>query len=119
NQCRPRGSEALPAGIVSSTSSFETRPLWDIPAVRKKHHQRRQVVSFSMCGKDFCFRMRTFSFRMRTLEFKSSTQIRIYISIIKSEGLEISQPALDPQLSERRTYKIGGCDLSSTAPPCT
>ncbi|XLR35323.1 hypothetical protein S83_063223, partial [Arachis hypogaea] len=50
---------------------------------------------------DFCFRMRTFSFKMRTLEFKSSTQIRIYISIIKSEGLEISQPALDPQLSER------------------
>ncbi|KAL4300102.1 hypothetical protein AHAS_Ahas17G0167300 [Arachis hypogaea] len=42
-----------------------------------------------------------------------------YISIIKSEGLEISQPALDPQLSERRTYKIGGCDLSSIAPPCT
>ncbi|KAL4374280.1 hypothetical protein AHAS_Ahas05G0166000 [Arachis hypogaea] len=42
-----------------------------------------------------------------------------YISIIKSEGLEISQPALDPQLSERRTYKIGGCDLSSTTPPCT
>ncbi|KAL4344622.1 hypothetical protein AHAS_Ahas11G0196800 [Arachis hypogaea] len=91
NQCRPRGSEALPAGIVSSTSSFES-----------------------------------------------------YISIIKSEGLKISQPALDPQLSERsccgdfttssglelgfdflgiqierRTYKIGGCDLSSTAPPCT
>ncbi|XLR35288.1 hypothetical protein S83_063188, partial [Arachis hypogaea] len=44
NQCRPRGSEALPAGIVSSTSSFETRPLWDIPAVRKKHHQQRQVA---------------------------------------------------------------------------
>ncbi|XLT28181.1 hypothetical protein HN873_059473 [Arachis hypogaea] len=42
-----------------------------------------------------------------------------YISIIKSEGLEISQPALDPQLSKRRTYKIGGCDLSSIAPPCT
>ncbi|KAJ1443555.1 hypothetical protein SESBI_00134 [Sesbania bispinosa] len=61
-----------------------------------------------------------------------------YISIIKSEGLEISQPALDPQESEvhhqitvrgrrskvhRRTYKPGGsgkgCDGSSTAPPCT
>ncbi|XP_041017368.1 uncharacterized protein LOC121259713 isoform X1 [Juglans microcarpa x Juglans regia] len=61
-----------------------------------------------------------------------------YVSIIKSEGLEISQPALDRNKSEvhhqitargrrskvhRRTYKPGnggkGCDGSSTAPPCT
>ncbi|KAI4302042.1 hypothetical protein L6164_035261 [Bauhinia variegata] len=61
-----------------------------------------------------------------------------YVSIIKSEGLEISQPALDPDKSEmhhqitargrrskvhRRIYKPGnngtGCDSSSTAPPCT
>ncbi|CAJ1822553.1 unnamed protein product [Sphenostylis stenocarpa] len=61
-----------------------------------------------------------------------------YVSIIKSEGLEISQPALDTEKSEvhhqitargrrsnvhRRIYKTGGrgkvCDGSSTAPPCT
>ncbi|KAL2994353.1 hypothetical protein AAZX31_10G161000 [Glycine max] len=61
-----------------------------------------------------------------------------YVSIIKREGLEISQPALDPKKSEvhhqitargrrssvhRRTYKASndgkGCDKSSTAPPCT
>ncbi|KAL2330192.1 hypothetical protein Fmac_017773 [Flemingia macrophylla] len=61
-----------------------------------------------------------------------------YVSIIKSEGLEISQPALDTEKSEvhhqitargrrsnvhRRIYKSGGsgkgCDASSTAPPCT
>ncbi|XP_062144369.1 uncharacterized protein LOC133851803 isoform X2 [Alnus glutinosa] len=61
-----------------------------------------------------------------------------YVSIIKSEGLEISQPALDPNKSEvhhqitaqgrrtkvhRRIYKPGGsgkgCDGSSTGPPCT
>ncbi|MED6196576.1 hypothetical protein PIB30_048729 [Stylosanthes scabra] len=58
-----------------------------------------------------------------------------YISIIKSEGLEISQPALDPHKSiavhhqitvrwttsqlHRRTYKAGNCDERSTAPPCT
>ncbi|XP_030971136.1 uncharacterized protein LOC115991513 isoform X2 [Quercus lobata] len=61
-----------------------------------------------------------------------------YVSIIISEGLEISQPALDRNKSEvhhqitargrrtkvhRRTYKPGGgrkgCDGSSTAPPCT
>ncbi|XLT13404.1 hypothetical protein HN51_059094 [Arachis hypogaea] len=40
-------------------------------------------------------------------------------SLAETSWQEISQPALDPQLSERRTYKIGGCDLSSTAPPCT
>ncbi|CAO2828600.1 unnamed protein product [Amaranthus hypochondriacus] len=59
-----------------------------------------------------------------------------YISIIKSEGLEISQPALDPVKSvvhhpitsrnkngrvHRRYYKFKGsgrCDENSTAPPC-
>lgn len=60
-----------------------------------------------------------------------------YINIIKSEGLEISQPALDPVKSvvhqsitvrrkkerlHRRYYKTKGsgrCDDNSTAPPCT
>ncbi|XVF21259.1 hypothetical protein REPUB_Repub12eG0074600 [Reevesia pubescens] len=60
-----------------------------------------------------------------------------YISIIKKEGLEISQPALDPEKSElhhpitardkkstvhRRTYKVIGrtrCNENSTGPPCT
>ncbi|XP_057493758.1 uncharacterized protein LOC130779201 isoform X2 [Actinidia eriantha] len=59
-----------------------------------------------------------------------------YLSIIKDEGLEISQPALDPAKSEvhhlitvrrrntkvhRRFYKLRGsgrCDDHSTAPPC-
>ncbi|XP_023001860.1 uncharacterized protein LOC111495920 isoform X1 [Cucurbita maxima] len=61
-----------------------------------------------------------------------------YVHIIESEGLEISQPALDPYESEvhhqitargrrstvhRRTFKHsnGGkdCDVNSKAPPCT
>lgn len=60
-----------------------------------------------------------------------------YLSIIKDEGLEISQPALDPAKSDvhhqitararnsrvhRRMYKSKGsgrCDKNSTAPPCT
>ncbi|KAK8701864.1 hypothetical protein V6N13_020242 [Hibiscus sabdariffa] len=60
-----------------------------------------------------------------------------YLSIIKMEGLEISQPALDPEKSElhhpitardknstvhRRTYKEIGrtkCNENSTGPPCT
>ncbi|KAL9141179.1 hypothetical protein ABFS82_14G086500 [Erythranthe guttata] len=59
-----------------------------------------------------------------------------YISIVKEEGLEISQPALDPGKSEihhpitarrhksrvhRRYYKFKGsgrCDEKSTSPPC-
>ncbi|CAI0552124.1 unnamed protein product [Linum tenue] len=60
-----------------------------------------------------------------------------YLSIVKAEGLEVSQPALDPEKSEvhheiternpagrfhRRTYKKIGprqCTDNSTAPPCT
>ncbi|KAB2057213.1 hypothetical protein ES319_A11G154200v1 [Gossypium barbadense] len=60
-----------------------------------------------------------------------------YLSIIKNEGLEISQPALNPEKSElhhpitardknstvhRRTYKVIGrtkCNENSTGPPCT
>ncbi|KAL6132429.1 hypothetical protein ACLB2K_064672 [Fragaria x ananassa] len=61
-----------------------------------------------------------------------------YVSIIRKEGLEISQPALDSSKSEvhhlitarvkgstvhRRTYKPNangsGCDENSTVPPCT
>ncbi|KAK4803373.1 hypothetical protein SAY86_001576 [Trapa natans] len=61
-----------------------------------------------------------------------------YIAMVESEGLEISQPALDPVKSEvhhritarvrnsnvhRRTYRSGGpgevCNGQSTAPPCT
>uniref|UniRef100_A0A5B7AVP1 Uncharacterized protein n=1 Tax=Davidia involucrata TaxID=16924 RepID=A0A5B7AVP1_DAVIN len=59
-----------------------------------------------------------------------------YLSVVKDEGLEISQPALDPAKSEvhhqitarrrksrvhRRFYKLKGsgrCDDDSTAPPC-
>ncbi|AEE83191.1 GTPase Der (DUF707) [Arabidopsis thaliana] len=62
---------------------------------------------------------------------------RRYVSIIKEEKLEISQPALDPNFSEvhhqltsrdkksrvhRRTYKVIGrarCNENSTGPPCT
>ncbi|XP_010557744.1 PREDICTED: uncharacterized protein LOC104826643 isoform X2 [Tarenaya hassleriana] len=62
---------------------------------------------------------------------------RRYLSIVKEEGLEISQPALDPRSSElhhqitardsksrvhRRTYKVIGrakCNENSAGPPCT
>ncbi|MCI02702.1 hypothetical protein A2U01_0023736 [Trifolium medium] len=37
-QCRPSGSEALPEGIISSTSSFEMRALWELPRSKKVHN---------------------------------------------------------------------------------
>ncbi|CAK7340128.1 unnamed protein product [Dovyalis caffra] len=60
-------------------------------------------------------------------------QCHKYVSIVKSEGLHISQPALGytslihQQITarasksgvHRRTYKPGLCDGNSTAPPCT
>ncbi|GAB2230937.1 hypothetical protein Drorol1_Dr00015235, partial [Drosera rotundifolia] len=57
-----------------------------------------------------------------------------YINIVKKEGFEISQPAVDPSKSvihyqitmrqkkstaHRRVYKSRGCDENSTGPPCT
>uniref|UniRef100_A0A2P2MHD4 Lysine ketoglutarate reductase trans-splicing related 1 n=2 Tax=Rhizophora mucronata TaxID=61149 RepID=A0A2P2MHD4_RHIMU len=59
---------------------------------------------------------------------------QLYLSIVRSEGLEISQPALDTSKSQihqqitararksvvhRRIYKPGICDGKSSAPPCT
>ncbi|KAL8166245.1 hypothetical protein V2J09_007744 [Rumex salicifolius] len=57
-----------------------------------------------------------------------------YLSIVKDEGLHISQPGLDPKKSEihhqitargrrgivhRRIYRKNACYKNSTAPPCT
>ncbi|KAG4997651.1 hypothetical protein JHK84_028672 [Glycine max] len=204
NQCRPNGSEALPAGIVSTTSSLELRPLWNPPVTKKGHHKIELKVNastnlFAMAvgikQKDLVSKMvkkfidsnfvvMLFHYDGIVDEWKdlewSSLVIHVsaidqskwwfakrflhpdivteydyiflwdedlgvehfhpdkYVSIIKREGLEISQPALDPKKSEvhhqitargrrssvhRRTYKASndgkGCDKSSTAPPCT
>ncbi|OIW07188.1 hypothetical protein TanjilG_10161 [Lupinus angustifolius] len=203
NQCRPGGSEALPAGIVNSTSSFEMKPLWEL-ARRKRHNTvdvkanattnlfamavgikqkdlvNKMVKKFLDCNfmvmlfhydgivdkwKDFewsnhvihvaAINQGKWWFAKRFLHpdivaeydyvFLWDEDLGVenfhpdrYVSIIKHEGLEISQPALDPKKSEvhhqitargrrstvhRRTYKPAnggkGCDKSSTAPPCT
>ncbi|KAK7344112.1 hypothetical protein VNO77_13396 [Canavalia gladiata] len=205
NQCRPNGSEALPTGIVSSSSSFEMRPLWDPPMPKKHRHNnnvKRNASStnlFAMTAgikqKDLVNRMVTkflasnyrvilfhydgvvdawkdFQWSDRVIHVSAMDQSKWwfakrflhpdivaeydyiflwdedlgvdhfhpdkYVSIIKNEGLEISQPALDPKKSEvhhqitararrskvhRRTYKASndgkGCNGRSTAPPCT
>ncbi|KAG4919696.1 hypothetical protein AAZX31_20G205600 [Glycine max] len=204
NQCRPSGSEALPAGIVSITSNLELRPLWNPPMPKKGRHTIELKVNAStnlfamvvgikqkdlvnkMVKKfiDSNFVVMLFHYDGIVDEWKdlewSSRVIHVsaidqskwwfakrflhpdivaeydyiflwdedlgvehfhpdkYVSIIKREGLEISQPALDPKKSEvhhqitargrrssvhRRTYRASndgkGCDKSSTAPPCT
>ncbi|PNY14548.1 hypothetical protein L195_g011231 [Trifolium pratense] len=239
-QCRPSGSEALPEGIISSTSSFEMRALWELARSKKVHNDvvdsaRKYRLSrylyfifglkptiptekgpdnlkfgwevkvnassnlFAMAvgikQKDLVNKMvkkflesnfivmlfhydgmvdgwKIFEWSHRVIHISVPDQTKWwfakrflhpdivaeydyiflwdedlgvenfhpdkYISIVKEEGLEISQPALDPKLSEvhhqitargrrsivhRRTYKPAnggkGCDESSTAPPCT
>ncbi|OIW13781.1 hypothetical protein TanjilG_31670 [Lupinus angustifolius] len=202
NQCRPRGSEALPVGIVDNTSSFEMKPLWELPNRKRRHtidikanatnlfamavgikqkdlvnnmvkkfvESNFMVMLFHYDGivdewKDFEWNDRVIHvsainqgkwwFAKRFLHpdivaeydyiFLWDEDLGVenfhpdkYVSIIKQEDLEISQPALDPKKSEvhhqitargrrstvhRRTYKPAnggkGCDKSSTAPPCT
>ncbi|KAK2402472.1 hypothetical protein QL285_051988 [Trifolium repens] len=203
-QCRPSGSEALPEGIISSTSDFEMRALWE-PARSKKVHNDVVVkvnvssnlfaMAVGLKQKDLVNKMvkkflasnftvmlfhydgmvdgwKIFEWSDHVIHISVADQTKWwfakrflhpdivadydyiflwdedlgvenfhpdkYISIVKEEGLEISQPALDPKLSEvhhqitargrrskvhRRTYKTAndgkGCDESSTAPPCT
>ncbi|XP_058744455.1 uncharacterized protein LOC131617091 [Vicia villosa] len=206
-KCRPSGSEALPEGIVASTSSLEVRPLWAPPHLKRGqgHHEPHVKMNVStnlfamavginqndlvdkMVKKFLAsnFTVMLFHYDSVVDEWKkfewhdSVIHISVadqskwwfakrflhpdivaeydyiflwdedlgvenfhpekYVSIVKEEGLEISQPALDPKLSEihhqitaqgrrskvhRRTYKTAGsdgkgCDESSTAPPCT
>ncbi|KAL9677249.1 hypothetical protein QQ045_005477 [Rhodiola kirilowii] len=194
NQCRPRGSEALPKGIVTKSSNLEMRPLWGFPKAGKSS-KSLFAMAVGLNQKDLVNKMvkkflesdfivmlfhydgvvdkwRTFEWSDHVIHVSAPNQTKWwfakrflhpdvvseydyvflwdedlgvdnfnpkrYISIIKEEGLEISQPALDPVKSEvhhqitargrrstvhRRTYKPGGpgkgCSYSSTSPPCT
>ncbi|XP_030529329.1 uncharacterized protein LOC115740096 isoform X1 [Rhodamnia argentea] len=195
NQCRPRGSEALPDGIVTSSSDLEMRPLWNSAegslsslsnlfavavGIKQKDLVNKMVTKF--LSNDFvvmlfhydgvvdewkdlewsgrvihvsAFNQTKWWFAKRFLHPDIVAEYKYiflwdedlgvedfhpdkYISIIKTEGLEISQPALDPTKSDvhhqitargrrsvvhRRTFKPGGpgkgCGSNSTAPPCT
>ncbi|KAI5394788.1 uncharacterized protein LOC127092544 [Lathyrus oleraceus] len=207
-KCRPSGSEALPEGIVASTSRLEMRPLWAPPHFKRgqPHYQEPQVkmnvsanlfaMAVGIKQKDLVDKMvkkflasnfsvmlfhydgvvdewKKFEWHDRVIHISVVDQSKWwfakrflhpdivadydyiflwdedlgvenfhpkkYVSIVKEEGLEISQPALDPKQSEihhqitaqgrrskvhRRTFKAAGsdgkgCDESSTAPPCT
>lgn len=193
--CKPRGSETLPRGIVSSTSDLKLRPLWDshntkssnstnllaIPVgIRQKDNVDKIVKKF--LSSDFLVMLfhydgnvdgwRDTEWSDHAIHVSAINQTKWwfakrflhpdivseyayiflwdedlgvenfhvgrYLSIVKEEGLEISQPALDPNKSEihhqiterdrkskvhRRIFReMGGgftCNENSTSPPCT
>ncbi|KAJ8425465.1 hypothetical protein Cgig2_018863 [Carnegiea gigantea] len=190
NQCRPRGSESLPIGIVSQRSSLEMRPLWGLPrkrnsslsllamavGIKQKELVDAIISKFMPCGFNVMLfhydgvvdEWKVFEWNDKVVHVSAINQTKWwfakrflhpdivagyeyvflwdedigvehfdplrYISIVREEGLEISQPALDGNRSEvhhqitargrrgnvhRRTYKPGECDDNSTAPPCT
>ncbi|KAL9264466.1 hypothetical protein AKJ16_DCAP20274 [Drosera capensis] len=193
---RPCGTEALPKGIIASTSDLEMRPLWgSIPkkkssreinllalavGIKQKANVNRIVKKFlssnfvvmlfhydgnvngwtdvewsSRAIHVSAFNQTKWWFAKRFLhpdivhEYSfiflwdedlgvQNFDVRRYLSIIKKEGLEISQPALDPDTSEvhhpltaRKTGSVvhrsinqplrhgKRCDEHSTGPPCS
>lgn len=193
---RPCGTEALPKGIIASTSDLEMRPLWG--SIPKKKSSReinllalavgiKQKANVNRIVKKFLssnFVVMLFHYdgnvngwtdvewSSRAIHASAVNQtkwwfakrflhpdivheysfiflwdedlgvqnfdVRRYLSIIKKEGLEISQPALDPDTSEVHhpltARKRGSvvhrsinqplrngkrCDEHSTGPPCS
>jgi len=190
NQCRPRGSESLPQGIVAKNSNLEMRPLWGLPeksnsslsllavAVGIKQKQLVNAMVSKFLSRGFSVMLfhydgnldqwKNFTWNDRVIHISAINQTKWwfakrfmhpdvvaayeyvflwdedigvdyfdplrYVSIVKEEGLEISQPALDGNRSEvhhqitsrgrrgkvhRRTYKHNECDEDSSGPPCT
>ncbi|KAL9243088.1 hypothetical protein vseg_017018 [Gypsophila vaccaria] len=193
--CRPVGSNALPRGIVSSTSDLEMRPLWGAPTKKKSSTMNLLAMAVGMKQKESVDQIvtkfiksnfvvmlfhydgnvddwREFDWSPRALHIAASRQtkwwfakrflhpdivseysyiflwdedlgvqnfnVQRYISVIKKEGLVISQPALDPDKSEvhheltarqmgalvhRKINKVlpgrRKCDENSSDPPCT
>lgn len=192
--CKPSGTEALPKGIVSSTSDLEMRPLWGSPikkksnmnllamAVGKKQKENVNTIVRKFLVSNFVLMLfhydgnvddwRDLEWSAHALHVAAANQtkwwfakrflhpdivaeysyiflwdedlgvenfnVQRYLTIIKREGLEISQPAIDPDKSEvhhkltarqkealvhRRINDIlpgrRKCDENSTEPPCT
>ncbi|GLT64982.1 hypothetical protein SLA2020_374400 [Shorea laevis] len=194
-QCRAPGSEALPKGIVVTTSNLGMRPLWSdtmenanskqsksllaiavgikqkeiVDKIVKKFSSNyfvvmlfhydgivdewndlewsNQVIHVSAVNQTKWWFAKRFLHPDIVAEYKylflwdedlgvEHFNPRRYLTIVEDEGLEISQPALDPSRSEvhhqitarrsksrvhRRMYKFKGsrrCDDYSTAPPC-
>ncbi|GAB4830369.1 hypothetical protein Ancab_020006 [Ancistrocladus abbreviatus] len=195
DKCQPHGTEALPRGIITSTSDLEMRPLWGSIPNKKKAPMNllamavgiKQKESVNKIVKKFLsskFVVMLFHYDGNVKEWRDlkwndraihvsavnqtkwwfakrflhpdivsdyayiflwdedlgveNFDVKRYLSIIEKEGLEISQPALDPEKSEihhpltarkkealvhRSINQVlrGGrkCDENSTGPPCT
>ncbi|KAJ8427043.1 hypothetical protein Cgig2_032871 [Carnegiea gigantea] len=156
NQCRPRGSESLPIGIVSQRSSLEMRPLWGLPrkrnsslsllamavGIKQKELVDAIISKFMPCGFNVMLfhydgvvdEWKVFEWNDKVVHVSAINQTKWwfakrflhpdivagyeyvflwdedigvehfdplrYISIVREEGLEISQPALDGNRSE-------------------
>ncbi|KAL3382264.1 hypothetical protein AABB24_002027 [Solanum stoloniferum] len=159
-KCRPLGSEALPEGIVSKTSNLEMRPLWGDVEKKSPHSVNLLGIAVGIKQKEMVNKIvkkflehdfvvmlfhydgvvdewNDLEWSNRAIHVSAMNQTKWYISIVREEGLEISQPGLDASKSEvhhhitvrrgrskvhRRFYRLnrGGrtCDNNSTEPPC-
>ncbi|CAN1345398.1 hypothetical protein LINPERPRIM_LOCUS40363 [Linum perenne] len=149
------GSETLPQGIIRKTSNLQMRPLWGKVAklskapnlyaaavgIKQKDLVDRMVTKFLSSGftvmlfhyDGFVDEWNEFSWSSNVIHVSARNQTKWYMSIVESEGLEISQPALEIGKSEihqqitaransvvhRRVYKKGSCEGNNKAPPCT
>ncbi|KAK4406844.1 hypothetical protein Sango_0690900 [Sesamum angolense] len=148
-KCRPIGTETLPEGIITKSSKLEMRLCGDLfqrmynksknatglLAISAGINQKRLVneIVKKFLGDDFAVMLFHYDGvvdKWHDLEWSNRV---MYLSIIKEEGLEISQPALDPVNrkfiiplpyaggDQGRFYKFKGggrCDNNSTSPPC-
>ncbi|KAL5999654.1 hypothetical protein ACLOJK_037939 [Asimina triloba] len=104
DQCRPPGSEPLPKGIIQATSSLEMRPLWgfpkekSIPSAVLASDAEQQVLDMWFAKRflhpDVVYEYDYIFLWDEDLGVENFNPMS-YLSIVKEEGLEISQPGLD------------------------
>ncbi|KAG8099654.1 hypothetical protein GUJ93_ZPchr0013g36110 [Zizania palustris] len=150
----------LPHGIVQPYSDMELKPLWLTRSAQSQESNRNdrcliaipagvdQKKSVDAIMKKFLpenFTAMLFHYdgnvngwndlpwSKSVIHIAASNQTKWYLNIVKSEGLEISQPGLDPKLSEihhritvrkkgwsfHRRVNRGNKDCSREGPPCS
>ncbi|KAL0435215.1 UNVERIFIED_CONTAM: Haloalkane dehalogenase [Sesamum radiatum] len=168
NECRPDGTETLPRGIVSRTTDLEMRSLWGPPkkfpltdfAIMLFHYDgnvdgwrdlkwSNSVIHVSAVNQTKWWFAKRFLHPDVVAQYDyiflwdedlgvENFHAGRYLSIIKEEGLQISQPAIDADKSEvhykltaretsskvhRRAINLRGpgrrCYENSMEPPCT
>ncbi|KAJ4843225.1 hypothetical protein Tsubulata_008729 [Turnera subulata] len=150
----PYGTETLPEGIISTKSDFEMRSLSGHE--EKNRNKPKNLLAFAVgikqkenfLSSDFAVILfhydgildewREFEWNQRAIHDLGVDNFNTerYLSIVKEEGLEISQPALSPKSTEwhhqltlrqqgkrvhrRIDEKVGNMSCENfTHPPCT